>query len=424
MGIILTNIRPISGGSAFSDAVNLRIEGDHIHTISPDPIPPQPGDEIVDGRGRFAFPGFINMHTHLPMVLFRGLADDVPLNVWLTEHIWPHEARLTPDDIYWCSLLAMAELIRGGTIGFVDMYMSIDRMAYATRESGLRGMLSYGIIADRMDEKGHSELAVAEQSVRACREEGSSLVMGALGPHAVYTCAEDVIRESVALAESLDVPMHVHVSETRDEATSWREKTGESPVEALARCGVFGRPTVAAHCVHVDEKDIEILAKHGVTVAHCPKSNGKLGSGIAPIAQMKQAGVDVSIGTDGAASNNRLDMFEEMRHACFFQRARQEDPMLLAAADVLAMATENGRKVFGLSSSVLDVGAEADVVLVDSESAHLSPPHNGVSSLVYSASTADITDVIVAGRFLLRNRELLTIDEEKAKAEAERALRR
>jgi 5-methylthioadenosine/S-adenosylhomocysteine deaminase len=233
-----------------------------------------------------------------------------------------------------------------------------------------------------------------------------------------------VLREAVELAHELDLPIHTHVSETRGEVATWFERTGESPVATFDRLGVFDRPTIAAHCVHVSEEDIAVLAARGVTVAHCPKSNGKLGSGVAPIAKMKAAGVNVALGTDGAASNNRLDMFEEMRHACFLQRARHEDSMLLAASDVLAMATENGRKVFGLSSGRLEAGAEADLVLVDSESVHLSPLHDGVSSLVYSAGASDITDVIVGGRFLLRNRELLTIDEEKVKAEVERVLRR
>ena len=342
----------------------------------------------------------------------------------MRDHIWPRERLLTPDDIYWCTLLAAAELIRGGTIGVVDMYFELDRMAQAIVAAGIRAMLSHGIVADDLDARGTAELADAEASIRTWNGEADGRIKTALAPHAVYTCGERVIRQVVEMAHSFDVPIHTHVSETRNEVLSWTAHTGESPVATLDRFGVFSRPTIAAHCVHVDDSDIAILGERRVLVAHCPKSNGKLGSGIAPIDRMKAAGVDVALGTDGAASNNRLDMFEEMRHACFLQRARHEDSMLLAATDVLAMATENGRKAFGLSSGRLEVGTEADMVLVDSESVHLSPPHDGVSSLVYSAGASDITDVIVGGRFLLRNRELLTIDEEKVKTEAERALRR
>jgi len=421
MGTVLRNIRPITGRPRMLHA---RIEGKVFTEVSDREIAPKPGEPAIDGAGKLAFSGFVNAHTHLAMVILRGLADDVPLNVWLNEYIWPIERSLKPEDVYWGTLLAIAEAIRGGTTGVADMYFHTDQVGRAVEESGIRAVLSYGLIADSLDDKGRSELAAATDAVRRWNGVDDGRIKGAISPHAVYTCGKDVWRRAIEEAERLDVPIHTHLSESQQEVEGWRRRTGLSPVEYLDSLGVFRVRTLAAHCVHVDEKEMEILAERGVSVAHCPKSNAKLGNGIAPVNRMRELGINVAIGTDGAASNNRLDMLEELRCALFLQRAREGDPMRPSAADALAMATDAGREALSLPSGEMKVGERADLVLIDAEGLSATPQHDPTATIVYAAGSAEVTDMIVDGRPLMRNGELLTIDEEKAKSEVNRLLRR
>jgi len=381
-------------------------------------------DELVEGNGRLAFSGFTNAHTHLAMVLFRGLADDVPLRAWLEDHVWPIERTLRPEDVYWCTLLALAEAIRGGTTCLADMYFHTDAVGRAIEESGVRALISYGIVADSLDQGGRDELATARRAVERWNGAGDGRIRTAVSPHAVYTCGEDVWREAAAMARDLDVPIHTHLAETRREVDDWKARTGESPVAYLDRIGALDAPTLAAHCVHVDREDLAILARRSVRVVHCPKSNAKLGSGVAPVVAMREAGVAVALGTDGAASNNRLDMIEELRAAWMMQRAHGEDPGALSGRDAVSMATEVGRASLGMPGGSLAVGAPADVVLVETTGSHAHPQHDPVSTLAYAADAGDVTDVVVAGRTLMRDRELLTIDEERVQSEVERLLRR
>ncbi|RLE35660.1 N-ethylammeline chlorohydrolase [Candidatus Acetothermia bacterium] len=414
MGTVLRNIRPIIG---LSRTVNARFEGKAFVEVSEEEIEPQEGDVVLDGRGKLAFSGFVNAHTHLAMVIFRGLADDVPLNVWLEEHIWPLERSLKPEDVYWGTMLALAEAIRGGTTCVADMYFHTDEVGRAVEESGIRALVSYGVIAGSLDGRGRAELDRAVTEAKRWNGAADGRIKGAISPHAVYTCGEDVWREAVNEAERIGVPIHTHLSESLHEVAEWKERTGLSPVAYLERIGAFRVPTIAAHCVHVDEDDMAILAERGVSVAHCPKSNAKLGNGIAPVGRMRNLGVRVAIGTDGAASNNRLDMLEELRMSALLQRARNGDPMRPSAAETLAMATEAGREALGLPTGGLEAGDVADIVLIDAERSHTMPKHDPTATLVYASAAADVTDVIVDGRVLMRNGELLTIDEEKAKAE-------
>ena len=420
MGTILRDVQPIGG----SFPVDIRFEEERIAAISDTAIVPKSGDVTVDGGGKLVAPGFMNAHTHLAMVLFRGLADDVPLQVWLEKHVWPIEAKLRPEDVYWCALLAVAEGIRGGTTAFADMYFHTDDVARALEESGARALLSYGIIAPSMDEKGRAEIDAATGVVDRWDGAADGRIRTAISPHTVYTCGEDVWRAAIDVASKFDVPIHTHVAETRKEVEAWRAKTGAGPVSYLEEMGAFCVPMLAAHCVHVDRAEIGILAGHDVTVAHCPKSNAKLGSGIAPIAAMREAGIPVAIGTDGAASNNRLDMVEEMRAAWILQRAQNEDPMDPSAEDVFRMATDAGRHAFGLESEGLVVGAKADLILIDREPLHSIPRHDPLATLVFAANALDVTDVLVDGRWLMRNRELRTIDVERVRSEVEGLLRR
>jgi len=420
MGTILKNVHPIGGSSP----VDIRFEGTRIAAISESAIIPRSGDDVIDGGGKLVAPGFINAHTHLAMVLFRGLADDVPLQAWLEEHVWPIEAKLRSEDVYWCTLLAVAEGIRGGTIAFADMYFHTDEVGRALEESGARALLSYGIIAPSMVEKGRAELDITTSLVERWNGAADGRIRAAISPHSPYTCGEDVWRAAIEAASDLGVPIHTHLAETRPEVEEWRARTGVSPVMYLEDIGALSVPVLAAHCVHVDEADIEILADHDVTVAHCPKSNAKLGSGIAPVRAMREAGIPIAIGTDGAASNNRLDMVEEMRAAWILQRAHHEDPMHPTAEDVYHMATEAGRLVLGLEFDGLTEGGSADLVLIDREPLHSTPRHDPLATLVFASSSLDVTDVLVDGRWLMRNRELRTIDAERVRFEVEGLLRR
>ncbi len=421
MGIFIRNVRPIR---ASSSDINLRFRDGRIAVLSPSEDLTLTSDTEIDGQGKLAIPGFVNAHTHLGMVLFRGLADDVPLQVWLEEYVWPLEQQLKPEDIYWCTLLGIAEGIRSGTTAFIDMYMHNEQVARAVEESGVRALLANGMIAASLQENGTSELAKTEALIRQCHGQADGRIQVAVSPHAVYTCSEDVILAGVEMAHKYDTTIHTHISETRSEVENWKAKTGLSPVQYLRDLGVFSVPTLAAHCVHVDTDDIAILADHPVTVAHCPKSNAKLGSGIAPIRAMREAGVRVAIGTDGAASNNRLNMVEELRACWMLQRATHEDPSCLGSAEVVSMAVDAARGLLGLPEDGFSEGSPADLVLFDTDQIHTTPPHDAAAMLAYAASSGDVTDVYVDGKALLKDGELRTIDEERVKWEVRRLLHR
>ena len=420
MGIVLENVTAAVDKDRRTKTVNLRIEDGVICAVDENLFPISPGDTVVDGEGKFALPGLVNAHTHLPMSLFRGLADDRPLDAWLRDHIWPEEKRLTPDDVYWGSLLSLAEMIKGGTTQVADMYFHTDSIARAVSDAHMRATLSYGIVADKLDEHGRDELVKARSAIE--RWEGASVgrIRTAVSPHAIYTCGKDIWTAAVDLARQKHVPLHIHLAETRDEVAWAIKNWGQTPVIALDSIGVFSVPTIAAHCVHVSVEEIEILAQRRVTVVHCPKSNAKLGNGHAPVVSLLGAGVNVALGTDGAASNNSQDMIEEMRMASLLQKESLEDPTALPAREVMMMATRNGSNVLGMGARAIAVGQDADIILVDLSGVDTVPAYEPFSALVYAGHACDVTDVIVAGEFLLRDRKLLTIDEEKVKYEVNR----
>ena len=420
MGTILKNVQPIGG----TLPVDIRFDEARIATISETEIVPRFGDEVIDGGGKLVASGFVNAHTHLAMVLFRGLADGAPLHTWLEEHVWPIEAKLRPEDVYWCTLLAIAEGVRGGTIAFADMYFHTDEIGRALEESGVRGLLSYGIIASSMLEKGRAELDTTTSLVERWDGAADGRIRAAISPHSVYTCGEDVWRAAIEAASDLAVPIHTHLAETRSEVEAWQEKTGASPVRYLEGIGAFSVPVLAAHCVHINEADIEILASHDATVAHCPRSNAKLGNGVAPVRALRNAGIPVALGTDGAASNNRIDMLEEMQTAWVLERSLHEDPMRPTAEDVLDMATKAGRLALGLECEGLVEGGCADLTLIDREPLHSTPRHDPLATLAFASNALDVTDVLVNGRWVMRSRELRTIDVERVRFEVEGLLRR
>ena len=417
MGIVIKSVIAAVGDPATAKTVDLRIDNGVITAVDEQPLPSSTDDMIVDGRGRFALPGMINAHTHLPMSLFRGLADDVTLDTWLNRYIWPAEKRLTDDDVYWGSLLSLAEMIKSGTTQVADMYFHTDSIARAVTDAHMRAVLSYGIVAGELDEHGKNELRKAQEVINRWEGASSGRIRTAVSPHAIYTCGKDVWTAAVDLAQQKHVPLHIHLSETREEVTWAKEKWGETPVRALDKLGVFSVPTIAAHCVHVTEQEIQILADRRITAVHCPKSNAKLGNGHAPVVSLLKAGVNVALGTDGAASNNSQDMIEEMRMASLLQKAQLENPTVLPAREVTMMATRNGADALGMGARRIAVGEDADVVLVDLSGVDTVPAYNPFSALVYAGHASDVTDVIVAGEYLLRDRKLLTIDEERVKYE-------
>ncbi len=429
MGIILKNIVAVTDAEEAAKVIQLRIEGETINAISEEELPLRPDETVIDGDGKLVLPGFVNAHTHLPMVLFRGLADDLLLRVWLEEHIWPIEKDLQPEEVYWGALLGLAEMIRGGTTTCADMYFHTDAIGRAVEEVGGRALLSCGIIAERLDAHGKRELKKAEEAITHWEGAANGRIRTAVSPHAIYTCGEPVWHAAIDLAGKYAVPIHTHLAESAEETEWCRENLGLSPVLALDRIGAFSAPTAAvptlvAHCVRVDEADIRLLAKRGVTVVHCPKSNAKLGNGIAPLAAMRAAGLRVALGTDGAATNNSLDMIEEMRMATLLEKGIGKNPTVLPTRDVVGMATRVGAEALGMGTKRIAVGEPADLVLIDLDSIRTLPAYDPFSALVYAAHVEDVTDVIVAGRFLLKNKELLTIDEERVKHEVKKIAKR
>ncbi len=424
MGIVLENvIAPVSEDGT-TNTVNLRIKDGVITRVDEHPLPVSRGDTVVDGGGKFALPGLVNAHTHLPMSLFRGMADDVPLDTWLRDHIWPAEKRLTADDVYWGSLLSLAEMIKSGTTQIADMYFHTNSIARAVSKARIRATLSYGIVADKLDEHGKSQIKRARETIERWDGEASGRIRTAISPHAIYTCGRGVWAAAVDLAQDKHVPLHIHLSETRDEVAWAVKEWGQTPVMALDSIGVFSVPTIAAHCVHVTAQEVEIIAQRGVSVIHCPKSNAKLGNGHAPVVSLLDAGINVGLGTDGAASNNSQDMIEEMRMASLLQKASTGDPTTLPAQEVTMMATRNGANALGMGAREISVGQDADIILVDLSGVDAMPAYEPFSTLVYAAHACDVTDVIVAGQFVLRDRKLLTIDEEKVKYEVNRRIGR
>lgn len=347
MQAVLRDVTAIVDGAVLAGTASLRIEGTKVTAISSDLLAPREGEAVIEGKGKLAIPGLINAHTHLPMVLFRGLADELRFEEWWRERIRPIEETLRPEDVYWGSLLGLAEMIRSGTTALADMYFHTDAIGEAVEEAGVRAVLSYGVVASDLDLRGEEELRRAEAVLARWNGKGEGRIRGAVSPHAVFTCGEAVWREAIELAREHDVLLHTHLAETRDEVEWCRKERGATPAKYLDRIGAFTVPTLAAHCVHLDEDEIRLLADRDVTAVHCPKSNAKLGAGIAPVESMRRAGVRVALGTDGAAANNRLDMVEEMRMAALLQKGAREDASALPAREAFWMATRAGGRASG-----------------------------------------------------------------------------
>lgn len=390
---------------------DVALSGTVIETITeyPKKIENGPFEKVIDGSNYIVMPGLINTHGHAAMTLLRSYADDLPLKEWLEEKIWPIEELMQDEDVYWGTKLAIAEMIKSGTTTFTDMYMFMDRVAEAADESGIRAVLSRGLIGIDGGIKGLTE---SEEFIKNWQGAANGRITVTLGPHAPYTCPPEFLKKVIFLAEKTGTSLQIHISETRGEVDSCLEEYGKTPPELLNDLGIFNIKTIAAHCVHLTDGDIDILAENGVGVAHNPGSNLKLGSGIAPVARMLDKGINVGIGTDGASSNNNLDMIEEMRLTALLSKGTEMNPTLLDAKTTLKLSTLSGAKVLGLANTgILKEGYKADLIALRTDRPHFAPMHDPIANLVYSAAAADVDLVMVDGKILLEKGKLTTMDE-------------
>jgi 5-methylthioadenosine/S-adenosylhomocysteine deaminase len=379
------------------------------------------GRDTVDAAGGVILPGLINTHTHAPMVLFRGLADDLALMEWLQKYIFPAEAKtVTPAFVRAGTRLAALEMIESGTTTYADMYYFEEEIARVTKAAGLRGVLGETIIQFPVPDAKTPAEGLARVERFAKEFAGDELITAAVAPHAMYTLDPDTLKACRALADRLRIPVIIHLAETADEIKTAAEKYRATPTAFLESLGFWGPRTLAAHGVHLTPADIQILASRRVGLAHNPESNMKLASGIAPVEAMRKAGIAVGLGTDGAASNNDLDMFEAMRQAAFLHKLKDGDPRAIPASAALAMATIDGARALGMENELgsLEAGKRADLLVVSMSAARQTPMYDPVSHLVYVTRGDDVRTTIVNGKVLMRDRRVLTLDARQVLGEA------
>lgn len=422
MNLLIRNVHAITLDAAGTvlRQTNIGVEGQAIAFVGAVPIGWQ-ADETIDGYNHVAVPGFFNAHCHAAMTLTRGYAEDLPLDRWFNERIWKIESALTPDDVYWGTALAACEMLRAGCVGFNDHYFFMERAAEVVEQSGMKATLAwcqFGIGADK-------ELSPTDALAFTGRwhNQAAGRLRTVLGPHSPYVCPPGFLREISALAHAHQLPLHIHLSEAPEQMANSLATHGKTPTAYLAECGVFEVPCVAAHALYLTDEDVQILAEKRVSVAHCPTTYMKMGmaQGVDNLERLTAAGVNVALGTDGAGSNNDMDMKAVVRQAALLQKYHTRNAEVLAGDVPLRMATANSARAMGFENSgELAPGRAADITLFDFDQPHLYPQHNLVANLIHSARGSDVTHVIVDGRVLYRNGELLTLDEEKIKAEAQR----
>lgn len=416
MKLLIKNVTviPMTGCDNVITNGEIGVEGNRIAFVGPKGTVPQnwEANEIIDAAGMVAMPGFVNTHTHAAMTLLRSYADDLPLMEWLSERIWPLEDRLTAKDVYWGTMLCALEMIKSGTTTFADMYFFMDEVAKVVEQSGIRACLSRGMIG--VAPTAQLAMEETEEFVGAWNGKANGRITTMVGPHAPNTCPPDYLQKVIKIAERHNVGVHIHLAETRAEVDDIRKNYGKTPIELVNDVGLFDFPVLGAHCVHLTQNDIKILKQKNVGVAHNPESNMKLASGIAPIPQLLAEGINVGLGTDGAASNNNLDMLEEMRSAALLHKVNTGDPKAIPAYQALEMATVNGARILGLNDvGMLKPGFKADIILIDFEKPHLYPKHDVFAHTVYAAQSSDIDTVIIDGKVLLREGKVTTLDEKE-----------
>ena len=371
--------------------------------------------EVTDAEGCLVMPGLINGHTHAAMTCFRGIADDLPLMDWLNHYIFPAEAKNVNKELaYWGSLLACAEMIASGTTTFCDMYIFEDETARAAKQAGMRCFLGEVLFDFPSPNAKTPAEGLAYTRMLMEKWADDSLINIIVEPHALYTCSPSLLLDAKSLADRYNVPLAIHLLENQSEAEQLRQKLGKKPISFLKDTGLLNERLIAFHCVCMDGEDIGMLADHGCKVVHNPESNMKLASGVAPVPDMIRAGVVVGLGTDGCASNNNLDMFQEMDTTAKLHKVAALDPTLMDAETVIQMATRKGASVLGVENLVgcLQVGMKADIIIINLNRPHLTPMYNEYSHLVYTVGGADVDTVLINGKVVMQNRRLLTIDED------------
>lgn len=369
--------------------------------------------QVIDLKHKLIFPGLVNAHTHAPMSILRGIAEDLPLMTWLTKYIFPVESHLRKEWVYWGTKLSLIEMIKSGITLFCDMYLFEPEVIRATEEVGLKALLGEGLFDFPSPGYGPLEkgLQLTEELLQAF--ERHKKIKIAVSPHTLYTCSPETIKKCLTLAEKYGAPLHIHLAENNEEIREVQKRYGKRPVELLDELGGLSENLLAAHCVKLNEREIELFSKRGAKIAHCPESNLKLGSGIAPLPDFLKAGVIVGLGTDGPASNNDLDIFSEMKTAALIHKGLQEDPTVVTAKEVFAMATEWGAKaLFFNDTGKLLPGHKADLSVLDLNQLSLQPDYNPLALLVYSAKSGLVSDVMVDGEFIMRNYQLITVRED------------
>ena len=427
MSLFIRNARvlqtTLAGEARVLDGQDVAIRGNAIASVQPTGAPPPPdAGEILEANGQLLMPGLINCHAHVPMVIFRGLAEDVSLETWFNEYMWPLESNLQEEDVYWGMLLGMVEMIEAGVTCVADHYFFMDRAAEAVRQAGTRAALGWAAF-------GSQGIAALDRTAEFCRRwQGAAdgRITTWMAPHAPYTCDDDFLRAARDRAADLGVGIHVHVAETRGQTEAHVQKRGLTPIRLLDELGILKLPTILAHAVGATEDDLRLLADRPAGVAHCPKTYLKLAMGIAPVHAMRRAGVAVGLGTDGAVSNNTLDVWESMRLMALTQKEATGAPENLTLGETLAIATRGSAQVVGLGDRLgsVEPGKLADLILVDLDGAHHQPLHSVPASLVYAARAADVRTVIVDGQMLMRDRRLLTLDKGEIIRQVNRSLER
>ncbi|HLF02149.1 MAG TPA: amidohydrolase [Anaerolineales bacterium] len=401
---------------------NIALEGKIIKAVGDLPPDFKP-DEIIDGYNHAALPGFFNAHCHAAMTFERGWAEDLPFPRWLNEKIWVAESALTPDDVYWGAALAACEMLRSGTVAFNDHYFYMDRVAEVVEQSGMKATLTWCVFGLGDDKEVGTNLDGTLGFIDRWQGAGDGRLRAVLGPHSPYVCPPDFLRRVATLAAERNLPIHLHVAESQEQVDNSLQAYGKTPAAHLESLGIFDHRAgcMAAHCLIMTDADLDILARHNVSVAHTPITYMKLAMGVNNLSRFIKRGINIAIGTDGPGSNSDLDMPAQIRQTAILQKHEQRDPEAIPGDTALRMATQNGAKAMGFANSgVIVPGHAADLTLFDFDKPHLYPRHNLVANLVHSAKGSDVSHVIVDGKLLYRDGELLTLDEEKIKAEAER----
>ena len=425
--MLIKDITILDGGFGPVEHTNVLVENGRYSYVGPEAVTGYTG-EVVNGRDKLMMPGFYNTHCHAPMTLTRGLGEGLSLSDWLTKKMFPFEGEMAGEDCYYGALLAAMELVSGGCVSISDMYFNILDVARALDDAGMKANICHGLssqdpAADPEQLKGWRDtLTLLNQT--GSRSDGRIRVD--VGLHAEYTSTERLVRAVAGLAREKGLAVHTHISETKKEHGECKERHGGlTPVQYFESCGIFENPVLAAHCVWLEDRDREILAARGATISHCISSNLKLGSGIAPVSRYAAEGINLVVATDGAASNNNLNMMEEIHLASLAGKGAFHDPTALPPEQILRMATVNGARAQGRTDcGVIEAGKRADFIVLDLDRPHLVPVHNIAANLVYSAQSSDICMTVIDGRTVYKNGEFLTIDRERVMYEAARRVER